>query len=146
MGFYYGTSTWSLATSNGLVLVIVCKGITNSQLLVFNPITKECIELPKLPNLQFSWNYYFKYRCNSFEHDLQSSAYKIFFASNSNVCIYNSSSQIWQSLESISNLIPKYQCQLYPFSCVTYKNDIYVAISTPRKKLVMVVYNRIHDL
>ena len=133
--------TLILATSNGLVLVIVCKGITNSQLLVFNPITKECIELPKLPNLHYPENYV----CDFFEHDLQSSTYKIFFSWNSNVCIYNSSSQIWQSLDYISNLIPKYRFQLYPFSCVTYKNDIYVAIST-RMKLMMVVYNPIHDL
>ena len=46
--------TLILAISNGLVLVIVCKGETNSQLLIFNPITKECIELPKLPNLHYS--------------------------------------------------------------------------------------------
>ena len=142
MDFHY--STWFLATSNGLVLVIVRKGITNSQLLVFNPITKECIELPKLPNSHY-------YRdinlvCDFFEHDLQSSTHKIFLAQGSSAYIYNSSSQIWQSLDSISNLIPKYQFQLYPFSCITYKNNIYVAISTPRKKLMMVVYNPIQDL
>ena len=97
-----------LAASNGLVLVIVCKGKINCQLLVFNPITKECIELPKPLNLHFFSNYYFNLLCNFFEHDLQSSTYKIFFAWNSSVCIYNSSSQIWQSLDSISNLIPKY--------------------------------------
>ena len=53
---------------------------------------------------------------------------------------------MWQSLDSISNLISKYEFNFYPFSCVTYKNDIYVAISIPRKKLMMVVYNPIHDL
>ena len=141
--------TLILATSNGLVLVSVRKGITNSQLLVFNPITKVCIELPKLPNSHYSRNI-FHLGCDFFEHDLQSSTYKIFFAWNSldftSVCIYNSSSQIWQSLDSISNLIPKYRVQLWPFSSVTYKNNIYVAISTSEKKLVMVVYNPIHDL
>ena len=138
--------TLILATSNGLVLVSVCKGIIICQLLVFNPITKECIELPKLPNSHYAENN-FHYVCDFFEHDLQSSTYKIFLAWWSNVRIYNSSSQIWQSLDYISNLKSKYPFPLYPFSCVTYKNDIYVAISTPRKKLVMmVVYNPIHDL
>ena len=101
--------TLILATSNGLVLVTVWKGITKSQLLVFNPIIKECIELPKLPNLHFSWNNNFDLLCNFFEHDLQSSTYNIFLAWNSSVYIYNSSSQIWKSLDSISNLITNYR-------------------------------------
>ena len=134
-----------LATNNDLVLVIVYKGIPNSQLLVFNPITKECIELPKLPNSPY-FGYIFHLECDFFEHDLQSSTYKIFAAWNSSVFIYNSSSQIWQSLDYISNLISNYEFNIYPFSCVTYKNNIYVAISTPRNKLLMVVYNPIHDL
>ena len=142
--------SWILAISNGLVLVIFCNRLISSQLLVFNPITKECIELPKLsklPNLYFSWNYdSCNLLCEFFEHDLQSSTYKIFLAWKSRVFIYNSSSQIWQSLDSISNLIPKYRYQLYPFSSITYKNDIYVAISTLERKLIMVVYNPIHDL
>ena len=143
VGSYY--KSLILAASNGLVLVIVHNDITYSQLLVFNPITKECIELPKLPNSLYYVNL-FNYVCDFFEHDLQSSTYKIFLAWNSNVCIYNSSFQIWQSLDSISNLISKYEFKIHPFSCITYKNDIYVAISTPRKKLMMVVYNPIHDL
>ena len=138
--------TLILATSNGLVLVIVRKGITNSQLLVFNPITKECIELLELPNLHSFWYYYFNQVCDFFEHDLQSSTYKIFLAWNFNVCIYNSSSQIWQSLDFISNSIPKYKFQVHPLLSVTYKNNIYIAISTSQKKLMMVVYNPIHDL
>ena len=146
VGSYYKTSTFILDTSNGLVLVIVSKGITKSQLLVFNPITKECIKLPKIPNLHFSRYYYFNSLWNFFEHDLQSSTYKIFLVWNSSVYIYNSSSQIWQSLDSISNLIPKYEFQLHPFLSVTYKNNIYVAISTLERKLMMVVYNPIHDL
>ena len=72
---------------------------------------------------------------------MQSSTYKIFFAWKSNVYIYNSSSQTWQSLDSISNLVSN-----YPFSCVTNKNDINVAICTPDKKLMMAVYNPILDL
>ena len=142
MAYYYRTLI--LATSNGLLLVIVWDGILCSKLLVFNPITKEYIELPKLP-LSHYYGDIFKhhYVCDFFEHDLQSSTYKIFLAWKSSVYIYNSSSQIWQSLNSTSNLIPKYY---YPFLCVTYKNDIYVAIPTPRKKLMMVVYNPIHDL
>ena len=114
--------------------------------MVFNPITRECIELPKLPNLHFSWSYYFNLLCSFFEHDLQSSTYKIFLAWDSSVFIYNSSFQIWQSLYYISNLISKYEFEIYPFLCVTYKNDIYVGISSQRKKLMMVVYNPIHDL
>ena len=145
VGFY--KETLILATSNGLVLVSVCKRCkTNCQLLVFNPITKECIELPKLPNSHYADNN-FRYVCDFFEHDLQSSTYKIFLTWQSNVCIYNSSSQIWQSLDYISNIKLKCQFPLSPFSSITYKNDIYVAISTPRKKLLMmVVYNPIHDL
>ena len=136
-----------LATSNGLVLVTVYKGKTKSQLFIFNPITKECIELPELPNLQIFWNHNYGLLCNFFEHDLQSSTYKIFLACNSSVYIYNSSSQIWQSLVySIFNLLSNYRFRLYPFLSVTYKNNIYVAISTSKEQLTIVVYNPIHDL
>ena len=141
--FYPRTLTRILATSNGLVLVIV--NSTNRKILVFNPITKECIELPKFPHLQIL-SIMSNIVCDFFEHDLQSSTYKIFLAWNYGVYIYNSSSQIWQSLHSIFNLIPYCQLQLSTFSCVTYKNDIYVAISTLGKKLMMLVYNPIHDL
>ena len=136
MGLY--GYTWLLATSNGLVLVLVYKDTNNNQLLVFNPMTKQCIELPELSNLPYGMRYL---ACDFFEHDLQSSTYKIFFSWKSNVYIYNSSSQTWQSLGSISNLVSH-----YPFSCVTYKNDIYIAICTLDKKLMMVVYNPILDL
>ena len=135
-----------LAASNGLVLVLFWKGINKSQLLVFNPMTKEYIELPELPNLHFLYFNYCNLLCNFFEHDLQSSTYKIFLTRNASAYIYDSSSQIWQSLDSISNLIPQYRYQLCPLSSVTYKNSIYVAITTSEKKLMMVVYNPIHDL
>ena len=46
--------TLILVTSNGLVFVIVHKDVFKNQLLVFNLITKECIELPNSPYL---WNY-----------------------------------------------------------------------------------------
>ena len=136
MGLY--GYTWLLATSNGLVLVLVYKDTNNNQLLVFNPMTKQCIELPELSNLPYGMRYL---ACDFFEHDLQSSTYKIFFSWKSNVYIYNSSSQTWQSLGSISNLVSHYSV-----SCVTYKNNIYVAIRTLDKKLMMVVYNPILDL
>ena len=60
--------TWILATSNGLVFVIVCKVITHNHFLVFIPITKECIELLKLPKLP---NSHFNLACGFFEHDVQ---------------------------------------------------------------------------
>ena len=120
------------------MLIVVYKDTSNNQLLVFNPMTKQSIELPKLSNFPFYLTYL---TCDFFEHDLQSSTYKIFFAWKSNVYIYNSSSQTWQSLDSISNLVSD-----YPFSCVTYKNDIYVAICTQDKKLMMAIYNPILDL
>ena len=107
LGFKPQVTAWFQSTNNGLVLVSICKGIINSQLLVFNPITKECIELPKLPNSHYSMYVKFNYVCDFFEHDLQSSTYKIFLAWYSSAYIYNSSSQLWQSLDSISNLIPK---------------------------------------
>ena len=119
------------------MLVFVYKHTSNNQLLVFNPMTKQSIELPKLSNFPSHLTYL---ACDFFEHDLQSSTYKIFFAWKSNVYIYNSTSQTWQSLDSISNLVSN-----YPLSCITYKNDIYVAICTPDKKLMMVVYNPLHD-
>ena len=130
-------TTWILATSNGLVLMFVHKNKSNTQLLVFNPITKECIELPKLPKLPNSYSYLI---CDFFEHDLESSTYKIFLAWKSSVYIYNSSFQTWQSLAFISNLTSN-----RPFSCVTYKNNIYVATSTLEYKWVMVVYSPVHD-
>ena len=54
-GVFY--KTWILAASNGLVFVFVWKVITNNHFLVFIPITKECIELlrlPKLPNSHYN--------------------------------------------------------------------------------------------
>ena len=129
------------------MLVTVHQHTTHNQLLVFNPITKECIELPIFPNSYYNESPFDSIvLCDFFEHDLQSSTYKIFFARDlRKFCIYNSSSQIWQSLDSIPNLIPNF-LSLYSFSCVTYKNDIYVAFYTPKNKLMVVVYNPIHDL
>ena len=142
--FYYGFMTRILATSNGLVLVIVDNA--NFELFVFNPITKQCIELPKFPcshDLRSISNV----KCDFFEHDLQSRTYKIFLLWDLSVYIYNSSSQIWQSLNSISSFIfLNCQFRLCPFSCITYKNDIYIVIPTRGKKLMVVVYNPIHDL
>ena len=50
-------------------------------LLVYNPITKECIELSQ-PSTPLFWynNYAYNATCDFFEYDLQSSTYKIFLA------------------------------------------------------------------
>ena len=65
-----------LAVSNGLVLVNLEINENLIQFLVFNPITKQCIELPKPPIISFISPEV----SNFFEHDLQSSSYKIFLA------------------------------------------------------------------
>ena len=89
------------ALNNGLVFVMISNDSSNYQLLVFNPITKECNELPQLPNILL-WTYY-NVAFDFFEHDLQSSTYKIFLI-NSRGYIYKSSSHIWQSLNSLYNI------------------------------------------
>ena len=78
-----------LAISNGLVLVKLIIENQLAQFLIHNPITRRCIELPQLSKKSFI---FWERKCDFFEHDLQSSSYKIFMASYSGVYIYSSSS------------------------------------------------------
>ena len=122
-----------LAVSNGLVLVkhiIYGKPI---QFLVHNPITRQCIELPQFsPILFMEWE-----NCDFFEHDLQSSSYKIFLASYGGVYIYSSSSCKWQAVDSFSNFKLNLAPKIYnkPYSCIMYKNNMYMAFFTSDEKL-----------
>ena len=110
--------------------------------MVYNPITKQCIELPKLYIISLR----FLEVCDFFEHDLQSSSYKIFLASLYGIYIYSSSSHKWQAVDSFSNfkLNPKFNklsSLSYPISCIMYKNNIYIAFTTTELEWMMVIYN-----
>ena len=129
-----------LAVSNGLVLVEhICSN--PHQISVHNPITRQCIELPQLsPELRIDW----ERSCDFFEHDLQFSSYKIFVVSswNGGVYIYNSSSCKWQAVDSFSNFKLNFDSKIYdrPYSCIMYKNNIYIAFYT-LEDYKLVVYN-----
>ena len=84
-----------LAISNGLVLVELMINTMVNQFLVYNPITKQCIELPEIPIKKYVIKV-----CDFFEHDLQFSSYKIFLACIHKVYIYSSSSHKWQAIDS----------------------------------------------
>ena len=125
-----------LAISNGLVLVKLEIVKELVQLLVYNPAIEECIEL-----LEFPTKEYFVKVCDFFEHDLQTSSYKIFLVHLQKVYIYNSSSHKWQAIDSFT----KFQLNLkftlyYLLSCIMYKNNIYVAFNTSKEEWMM-VYN-----
>ena len=128
-----------LAVSNGLVLVKHYRHNIPNQLLVHNPITRQCIELPQLPTKAMVW----ERNCKFLEHDLQSSSYKIFLASNDGVYIYSSSSCKWQAIDSFSNFKLNLESKIYDwaYSCIIYKNNMYIAFSTLDEKWMMVVYN-----
>ena len=67
-----------LATSNGLAFLYVMNLEGNSsKFLVYNPITKECIEIHHLQALPFDRLCY-DTTCQFLEHDLQSSSIKYF--------------------------------------------------------------------
>ena len=130
-----------LAVSNGLVLVTHFIDRERDQVLVHNPITRQCIKLPQFsPKSLFSWN---SHNCDFLEHDLQSSSYKIFVASQGGVYIFSSSSCKWQAVDSFSNFKLSLESKIYdlPNSCIMYKNNMYIAFSTLDKKCMMVVYN-----
>ena len=128
-----------LAVSNGLVLVKHSIDSEHYQFLIHNPITRQCIELPQPPQIfNFSMRKY-----DFFEHDLQSSSYKIFMASYGGMYIYSSSSCKWQAVDSFSNFKLNFEPKIYdwPNSCIMYKNNIYIAFSTLGQNQTMVVYN-----
>ena len=129
-----------LAVSNGLVLIKHFIDSKPHQFWVHNPITRQCIELPQLsPKLFIHW----KRNCDFFEHDLQSSSYKIFFASNTGVYIYSSSSCKWQAVDSFSNFKLNLESKIDDWcnSCIMYKNNMYISFFTLDEKWMMVVYN-----
>ena len=131
-----------LAVSNGLVLVKHFMDSKRDELLVHNPITRQCIELPTQlsPESFINWECY---NCDFLEHDLQSSSYKIFVVSHGGVYIYSSSSCKWQAVDSFSNFKLNFEPKIYdwPVSCIMYKNNMYIAFSTLDKNHMMVVYN-----
>ena len=129
-----------LAVSNGLVLVNLSIYGKPDQLLVHNPITRQCIKLPQPSPKLFI---YLERNCDFFEHDLQSSSYKIFVASYTRVYIYSSSSCKWKVVDSFSNFKLNLEPKIYgrPFSCIMYKNNMYMAFSTLDNKWMVVVYN-----
>ena len=127
-----------LAVSNGLVLVNLKTNNYLFQYFVCNPITKQHIKLPELSMISF----YFLQVCDFFEHDLQSSSYKIFLASLHGIYIYSSSFYKWQAIDSFSNFKLNLEFKLgYPLSCIMYKNNIYIAFTTTKFEWMMVVYN-----
>ena len=127
-----------LVVSNGLVLVKHYKDSKPHQYLVHNPITRQCVELPQLSPQLFI---HFEKKFNFFEHDLQSSSYKIFVASNDAIYIYSSSSCKWQALDSFSNFKLNLEIDDWPYSCIMYKNNMYIIFFTLDRKWMMVVYN-----
>ena len=128
-----------LAVSNGLVLVNLKIDNYHVQYFVCNPIIKQCIKLPKLPIIL---SFYFVEACDFFEHDLQSSSYKIFLASRYGIYIYSSSSHKWQAVDSFSNFQLNLEFKLsYHLSCIMYQNNIYIAFTTTKFEWMMVVYN-----
>ena len=129
-----------LAISNGLVLVKLSIYGKPDQLLVHNPITRQCIELPQLCPESFN---FWKINCDFFEHDLQSSSYKIFAAFDIGVYIYSSSSCKWQAVDSFSNFKLNLEPKIYNWShsCIMYKNNMYIAFLTLDKNQMIVVYN-----
>ena len=129
-----------LAISNGLVLVKHFIDRERQQFWIQNPITRQCIELLQLsPELFSNW----ERNCDFFEHDLQSSSYKIFLASKRRVYIYSSSSCKWQAVDSFSNFKLNLEPKLsdFAYSCIMYKNDMYIAFFAKVKNRMMVVYN-----
>ena len=129
-----------LAVSNGLVLVKHFIDRKPHQYLVHNPITRQCIELRQHPTKSFN---FCERNCDFLEHDLQSSSYKIFVASNDGVYIYSSSSCKWQAVDSFFNFKLNLESKIYDwcYSCIMYKNNMYIAFSTLYNKWIMVVYN-----
>ena len=130
-----------LAVSNGLVLVKHFIDRERHQFFVHNPITSQCIELPQHPAKSFNFS---ERNCDFFEHDLQSSSYKIFVVFHDGVYIYSSSSCKWQAFDSFSIFKLNLESKIYdlPDSCIMYKNNMYIAFSTiSLQKWMMVVYN-----
>ena len=74
---------------------------------------------------------------------MQSSSYKIFVVANVGVYIYSSFSCKWQAVDSFSNFKLNLESKIYdyPYSCIMYKNNMYIAFFTLDKKWMMVVYN-----
>ena len=99
-----------LVVSNGLVLVNLSIDSKPHQFLVHNPITRQCIELPQLSSKSF---FFWEQNCEFFEHDLQSSSYKIFVVSNDEIYIYSSSSCKWQAVDSFSNFKLNLESKIY---------------------------------
>ena len=130
-----------LAVSNGLVLIN--SNFQFDQLLVYNPIIEEYVKLPQLRVQNFSS----KIACDFFEHDLQSSTYKIFVASNKEIHIYSSSSHFWQTFnDSFSSFTSSLKYKLWsPDSCITYKNNIYIAFNTSIEWMILAKYNPTND-
>ena len=126
-----------------MALALITIRRRSTRLLLCNPITKEFVELPQPPIPIYHID---GVACDFFEHDLQSSTYKIFLACNSSMYTYNSSSQVWQILDSFSSLKSSIYLEVKFFSCITYKNNIYVAFSTSKHKLMIVVYNPTNDV
>ena len=64
-------------------------------------------------------------------------------ASNGGIYIYSSSSCKWQAVDSYSNFKLNLESKVYdqPFSCIMYKNNMYIAFFTLDDKWMMVVYN-----
>ena len=105
-----------LAISNGLLLVKLRISKELVQFLVYNPITKQCTELPKLPIII---SLYLLEVCDFFEHGLQSSSYKIFLGSVHGIYIYSSSSHKWQAVDSFSNFNLNLESKImYLFTCI----------------------------
>ena len=131
-----------VAVSNGLVLMKV--NWQSIQFLVYNPITKKHVKLPQLLVPLF----YSEIVCDFFEHDLQSSTYKIFVASYKEVHIYSSSSHFWLTFhDSFSNFTSNLQHEYWkPFSCIMYKSNIYVAYYTSKAEWMVAVYNPMNDV
>ena len=134
----------NLVVSNGLMFVSAVNHESRDlQSLVYNPITKECIKLPQLSDPYLYTNCY-QQESAFIKHDLQSSTYKILFISNLDGYIYKSSSHIWQRLNSFCNFISNLQhqvCLYSPYSCTTYKNNIYVVFCTSEGKLMIAIYD-----
>ena len=118
-----------LAVSNGLVLVRHVIDSKPHQFLVHNPITRQCIELPQLSLGSFN---FWERNCDFFEHDLQSSSYKIFVVSHGGIYIYISSSSKWQAIDSFSNFKLNLESKIsdQPQSCIMYKNNMYITFLT----------------
>ena len=142
MDFYY--KTWILVVSNGLVFLSAFKDLSNYQLLVYNPRTKECIKLPQLPYLHFNINHYYYIACDFLNMICNQTRIKYFlFGTQMATLIYRSSPHTWQCLNSFCNFKSNLQLGLHLYSCITYKINIYVVFCTSKHEAMMVVYDPI---